>query len=389
MFGLLASLWRRQREPRTRPHVLYIDDWFPDPRIGAGAPRALSMLHAITAAVAAVTLFPTQAEPEDADVIQRQLPGCDVVLCYGANSLEPFLRQRAAQFALIMVSRPHNMANFRAAASTCSELAGVPVVYDAEALFATREVLKRAVLGQPVSADDAARMIADELALAAGTRMVLAVNPQTADAFKSAGHGDVRVLRHAVAPRPTPAAFAARAGILFVGPILEGAPNEDAVVWFIDHVLPEVWRAAARQIPLTLVGNQRSRVVTERVAGPIRSLGVVADLGDVYSAARVFVAPTRFSSGIPLKVYDAAAHGVPVVMSALLAEQLDWRHEQEALVATSPQDFATQCLRLYDDRALWESIRAKALKRVVQDCNPSRFNRAVAKVLQQALDHAS
>jgi hypothetical protein len=42
---------------------------------------------------------------------------------------------------------------------------------------------------------------------------------------------------------------------------------------------------------------------------------------------RVFAAPTRYSPGIPLKVHDAAAHGLPVVRTPLMAEQLDREHE--------------------------------------------------------------
>ncbi len=72
----------------------------------------------------------------------------------------------------------------------------------------------------------------------------------------------------------------------------------------------------------------------------------------LYRQCRVFIAPTRFAAGIPHKVQEAAAHGVPAVVTPLLARQLGWRHEQEVLVAENPQDFAAQCLRLYRDAEL-------------------------------------
>jgi hypothetical protein len=99
----------------------------------------------------------------------------------------------------------------------------------------------------------------------------------------------------------------------------------------------------------------------------------------------VFVAPTRFAAGMPFKVHDAAANGVPIVLTPLLARQLGWRHEVEVLVAESPEDFATQCLRLHSDRALWESIRMGALEGVKRDCDPALFNAAVKTMLASAI----
>ena len=54
----------------------------------------------------------------------------------------------------------------------------------------------------------------------------------------------------------------------------------------------------------------------------IRVLGDVADPLPLYSAARVFIAPTREAAGIPYKIHHAAAHRLPVVATRLLAEQL-------------------------------------------------------------------
>jgi glycosyltransferase involved in cell wall biosynthesis len=110
-------------------------------------------------------------------------------------------------------------------------------------------------------------------------------------------------------------------------------------------------------------------------------MGAVIDLTDVYSQARVFVAPTRFAAGIPLKVYDAAAHGVPTVITPILARGIGWIHERDTLVASTPEEFATACYRLHEDRGLWERIRLSALDMVRADCNAAQFDRIVATLL--------
>ena len=66
-----------------------------------------------------------------------------------------------------------------------------------------------------------------------------------------------------------------------------------------------------------------------------------------YDACRIFIAPTRFAAGIPYKVHEAAANGLPSVVTPLLAGQLTWSHDSELLVAESAEQFAEQCLRLY------------------------------------------
>ena len=100
--------------------------------------------------------------------------------------------------------------------------------------------------------------------------------------------------------------------------------------------------------------------------------------------ARVFVAPTRYAAGIPHKVHQAAALGVPVVATSLLARQLGWRNGEHLLVADTPDEFAKAVTRLHGNAQLWANIRAGALGRVAQDCDPSVF----AAALRGALDTA-
>lgn len=362
-----------------------IDDWLPDPRIGAGAPRALALMQAIIAAGAELTLFPTLIDPDSAADIPRLLGGSEVVTGYGSARMGRFLSERGKAFDLILISRPHNMTAYRAAARE-SKLTGKPFIYDSEALFARREALRRGVLGDPMPADELAREIRSEIALADGARMVITVTEDEAAFFRASDHADVRVLGYSVAPTPGTAEFDRRSGFLFVGPFYaDGTPNTDSIVWFLDRVVPNIRRAMARDVPVVLAGLRRAGAIAARVNGAVRSLGALSDLAEVYAGARVFVAPTRFAAGIPIKVYDAAAHGVPVVLTPLLAEQLGWRHEQEALVADSAEDFAAQCVRLHGDRALWEGLRARALARIAQDCEPRRFSGAVSQMLREAV----
>ena len=79
--------------------------------------------------------------------------------------------------------------------------------------------------------------------------------------------------------------------------------------------------------------------------------------GDI--SPEVFVAPSRFAAGLPHKVHEAAARGIPVVATSLLAEQLGWRDGQIA-IADDAEEFATRCVELYQDQDVWNSMHVLA-----------------------------
>jgi glycosyltransferase involved in cell wall biosynthesis len=106
----------------------------------------------------------------------------------------------------------------------------------------------------------------------------------------------------------------------------------------------------------------------------------------VYEQARVFVAPTRFAAGIPLKLCEAAAHGVPIVATSLLARQLGWHPETHLLTADTAEEFAAQCVRLYHDHDLWRHLRTNALRAVQADFDSTSFSDTVQTMLQDALE---
>jgi hypothetical protein len=66
------------------------------------------------------------------------------------------------------------------------------------------------------------------------------------------------------------------------------------------------------------------------------------------------------------------------VITPLLARHLGWTNDHEALVAETPDEFASACARLHEDAVLWERVRSNAMARVAQDCSTELFDRTVA-----------
>ena len=327
-----------------------------------------------------ITFYPAHLPDDDWGSVRAAFPAeIEFMVGYGAAELEAFLHGRDGYYDTILVSRPHNMRSFlRARGATHAR---ARLIYDAEAVFATREFLQLQHKGTPASAELRRSLLQEEIGLTATAAMVTTVNQREADIFRGGGHPDVRVLGLGVEPQPVSAGFAGRRDFLFVGVLdYDETPNADAVIWFAERVMP-LLEARLGPVRLLVAGRCVAPRVLSLASDRVLILGLVDDLTPIYAAARVFVAPHRYAAGLPLKVQEAAGRGLPVVASALLARQLGWTDGQELLVATTADEFAAACARLYSDAALWHALRRQGLDRLTAEARGDDFTTQVTAIL--------
>jgi glycosyltransferase involved in cell wall biosynthesis len=260
------------------------------------------------------------------------------------------------------------------------DLKSIPILYDGEAIFSSRDILRCAVEGRTLSTSEQQRMLDDEMALARAAAHVTAVNESDADTFRAAGCRSVSVLGDGFQATATPKPFAERRDLLFVGALDDDpSPNTDALIWFVANVVPLV---KARLIVAGRCAVPRVRALAGR---DVELLGMVDNLDPLYNAARVFVAPHRYAAGIPNKVLEAAAAGVPCVISELLAEQLGWREGVEVLTSSTPESYARAILQIYSDEVLWQSLRRSALTTIGRQFSAGAFRDRVSAAIHATL----
>lgn len=376
--GTSELVARRRGGPQRR--VLILDDQVPYPHLGAGYPRALELLRAAHDAGWFVTFYPVIFADADYPTAYAGVlpPDVEIAAEYGREGLARFLGARRGYYDATLVSRPHNMQALETAVRERPDLLDRDrLIYDAEAIFAARDELRPGV--DPAVAQKAVKA---EASLAQPAALVLSVSGRDADSFRAAGARDVRVLGHALEATPTPQPFAERSGLLFVGALDEDdSPNVDSLVFFLDEVAPLLDDLIGDGWTLQVAGRNGASRLRGRGSDRVRLLGPVPDLTPLYAGARLFIAPTRFAAGIPMKVHQAAAYGLPTVATSLLAGQLGWSDGAELLVADEPQAFAEACARLYNDPRLWRRVRQGGLAAVARDCSPEAFRRTVADAL--------
>jgi GT2 family glycosyltransferase len=380
--GTASALQARAR-PRGQERILVFDDRVPHHALGFGFPRQAELIRALTDLGHFVTVYPLSLTTENWPSVYTDIPRTvEVMTDYGPSRLEEFWAARRGYYGAIIVSRHHNMLRLRRRLGEPSGW-GPRVIYDAEAVVALRMIAQKRAAGGTVEAH---RLIREELGVAQGVDAVIAVSELDAGLFREAGVRRVIVARHAVAPTPTARSFTERHGILFVGAFDPLSPNADSVRWFANDVLPRVEALLEVRIPFTVVGHDAPKAVRALASETIRVVPDAANLVPFYDAARLFVAPTRFAAGIPLKVVHAAAQGVPIVCTSLLARQLGWSDGTDLLTADTAEAFAAQCASLYMDERRWQTLRSNALTRVLAEYAPDVFSASLQAALGTVSD---
>lgn len=378
----LAAQTVRSAERSGRARILALDDRVPTGDTGAGYPRAFALLETLGSLGFEVTLYPL-VDPTPYQPWLSRLESVGIEAICGEQEFEGFAAARRGLYDIVLVSRLHNLRDTEDTVRRC--FPGATLVYDAEALFFERDRLK-ALLGVGWKRVAAANKRV-ELALMRRADLIVAVSEREQRLMTSAApelEGRVRVWGHPLAVRPSASPFGAREGLLFLGSFFgAGSPNEDAVLHFARDILPRVRRRC--DCTLYVVGYDPPRSVRRCGSEHVRVVGYVGDPTPYYEGRRVFVVPHRFAAGIPLKLCEAMARGLPAVVSELAAEQLSVQDGREVLVGRTPEQFAEAVARLHDDEELWNGLRDGALSYVRSAHDPTLLEQRLDAIVRDAL----
>jgi glycosyltransferase involved in cell wall biosynthesis len=144
-------------------------------------------------------------------------------------------------------------------------------------------------------------------------------------------------------------------------------PNEDAILHFIDTMLPAI-RRQRPGVTLTVIGrNPSDRMrAAAAAAGGVHVTGTVDDVRPHVAEGAVYIVPLRVGGGTRLKIFEALAMGKPVVSTTVGAEGLEVEPGRHAVLADGPDAFTAAVVELLDDGARRARIGA-AGRALVED----------------------
>lgn len=143
--------------------------------------------------------------------------------------------------------------------------------------------------------------------------------------------------------------------VIFTGK-MDFRPNVDAVLWFVQKVLPLI-RQESPSTRFWIVGRDpHPRLAHLQMDPAVVLTGQVQDIRPYMVGAAVYVVPLRIGGGTRLKLLEAMAMGRAVVSTTLGCEGFELVAGQELLIADTPADFAAAVGALLRDPALRERL---------------------------------
>ena len=136
-------------------------------------------------------------------------------------------------------------------------------------------------------------------------------------------------------------------------------PNHDALLYFIDEILPKVV-ARRPNVKLQIVGPGVQPAVLAKQSKHVEIVGFVDDLMPYLERASAIVVPLRIGGGTRLKIVEAMAKSKAIISTRIGAEGIDVTHERDILLGDTPTDFADLIVRVLEDPKLAEGLGRKA-----------------------------
>lgn len=347
--------------------ILIIDDRVPDPNFGAGFPRAYRLLLSLRQLGHEIYFFPMLTKTiEDLDL--------DALKEFGIEVWKTLESHADTSIDVAIISRPHNVHYHYPTFKKCFPKA--KVIYDTEALWFRRYDLQLSITGRLPGW--AYRY--DEIGFCQKVDLCFVVNDIEKKILEENGVKKVVKLSHALDLTHDGLSFEQRQNLLVVGGKLEeDSTNEDALWWFMENCWSKLKEKINCKVDAT--GSVLTKRLENNTFPNFNLMGHVPDLVELYQSRKVFVASTRFSTGIPWKVHEAMAHGLPCVISRLLATQLAIPDDKMAMVCDTSEDYIKKITLLYNDSKVWNDMRQAAFAYMQKDCNVENFK----NILQTSL----
>ncbi|MFA5298935.1 MAG: glycosyltransferase [Lutibacter sp.] len=145
-------------------------------------------------------------------------------------------------------------------------------------------------------------------------------------------------------------------------------PNVDSVrylkevIWPLIHEkLPEaqlhIYGAYASEKELQLQNNKEGFLVK----------GWTESVEEVFTNARICLAPLRFGAGLKGKLIDAMQYGTPSITTNIGAEAMHHKLPWNGFIVDNPNEFAMKSVELYTQEKLWENAQKNGIE-IINNC---------------------
>jgi GT2 family glycosyltransferase/glycosyltransferase involved in cell wall biosynthesis len=343
---------------RGTRRALVLDSTLLTPDQDSGSLRMFNLIRVLSRLGYAVTFVPADLHNKKPYVDRLTRYGIHVVCQPHCTSVQAFLEKSGKDFDLCIVSRPDTAARWLSAVKLlCPHATVLYDMVDFHHLRRERELSLTGKSGLPASIKK------DEIEAAKSAHGVIAVSDFDRDRLlEYVPEATAFVVSNIHEIEVEVATFAERSGVMFIG-CFSHPPNTDAVVWFVEEVLPRI-HAVIPDLVFHVIGRDAPGDVTELASEHVRIEGYLEDVQPFLAGCRLSVAPLRYGAGVKGKVNQSMAHGLPCVATPVAVEGMDAKWDSEILVAETAEGFAAHVISLYRDEAIWREIATQSIRNI-------------------------
>ncbi len=347
--GLLVSQYALLN-PKRLPTVLIIDATLPAYDEDSGSLRLFTLMKMLITLGYRVTFFP--------DNLDSQFKYCHALEALGVEvfhapyNITEALTHRAFTFAIVCrVDIGQRYIPFLRLVSPKTR-----IFYDTVDIHYIRELRQAEIENNPQLAIRAQETRRKELANCMLANCTITVTQDDARHLQE----ELPQLNYAVIPnvhllQPVPeTSFDEREGLVFIGNY-NHQPNEDAVYFFIQEVLPHI-HAQLPDLNFYVLGSNMKEKMKSLASDRVKIVGWVDQVEPHFAQRRVFVSYLRYGAGMKGKLGQALSLGLPVVTTSIGAEGMGLQEAETALIADTSEQFAKAVCRLYREKELWEKL---------------------------------
>ncbi|HKP80810.1 MAG TPA: glycosyltransferase [Pyrinomonadaceae bacterium] len=188
--------------------------------------------------------------------------------------------------------------------------------------------------------------------------------------------------------KPTGTVAARPNSLVFTGS-MDWLPNEDAINYFTQQILPLI-RQSVPDVSLTVVGRNPSHKLQElgRQDSSITVTGRVDDVRPYMERSAAYIVPLRIGGGTRLKIYEAMAMEQAVVSTTVGAEGLPVQSGREIMIADTPAAFAESVVQLLTNPGIAQEFGTRAAGIVREQFGWNRAAQRFAHVCETSLRKA-
>ena len=164
-------------------------------------------------------------------------------------------------------------------------------------------------------------------------------------------------------------------------------PNEDAVLWFLKEVFPEIL-AKSHELKFYIIGINPTKKVKRLESDNIKVTGYLKNPYEILRKSKLIIIPLRFGAGIQNKILEAMALGKAIITSPIGAQGIKEAKSGEhfeVVKSANPEIWAEKINSLILDNQKKNNLGKKARLLIEENYRWEKIGQQLLRIIDELI----